>query len=304
VGEGGDAVSLAAFIADQRTAHRVPHAVACRALSVSESWFYKWQHRTHTPTPSELRRAELDAAVAEAFKASHGLHGSPRIHADVRDLGWQVSEKTVAKSMARQGLVARRKKRRKNLTRPDKRAIPFPDLVKRDFTAPAPNVKWVGDMTEIPTDEGKLYLSTAIDLFSRRLLGYATSCHPDAELAGQTIKMAVTARSGKDQVAGVIFHTDRGSTYTAYDFTNLCDRLGIVQSMGRTGSCFDNAAAESFFSTLEHEVLSRHHFRTREEAQQTIVKWVVDFYNCRRRHSSCGMQSPIDYETTAADQAA
>jgi putative transposase len=302
VGEGGDAVSLAAFIADQRTSHRVPHAVACRALSVSESWFYKWHDRQ--PTPGEQRRAELDAAVAEAFKASHGLHGSPRIHADLRDLGWQVSGKTVAKSMASQGLVARRKKRRKNLTRPDKRAIPFPDLVKRDFTAPAPNVKWVGDMTEIPTDEGKLYLSTAIDLFSRRLLGYATSCHPDAELAGQTIMMAVAVRGGKDQVAGVIFHTDRGSTYTAYDFTSLCDRLGIVQSMGRTGSCFDNAAAESFFSTLEHEVLSRHHFRTREEAQQTIVKWVVDFYNCRRRHSSCGMKSPIDYETTAAHRAA
>jgi transposase InsO family protein len=106
------------------------------------------------PTPSELRRAELDAAVAEAFKASHGLHGSPRIHADVRGLGWQVSEKTVATSMARHGLVARRRKRRKNLTRPDKRAVPFPDLVKRDFTVPAPNVKWVGDMTEIPTDEG------------------------------------------------------------------------------------------------------------------------------------------------------
>jgi putative transposase len=302
VGEGGDAVSLAAFIADQRTIHQVPHAVACRALCVSESWFYKWHDRQ--PSPTEQRRAELDAAVAEAFKKSHGLHGSPRIHADLRDEGWQVSEKTVAKSMARQGLVARRKKRRKNLTRPDKRAVPFPDLVQRDFTAPAPNVKWVGDMTEIPTDEGKLYLSTALDLFSRRLLGYATSCHPDAELAGQTIKMAVAARGGKGRVAGVIFHTDRGSTYTAYDFTSLCDRLDIVQSMGRAGSCFDNAAAESFFSTLEHEVLSRHHFKTRKEAQEVIVKWVVDFYNCRRRHSSCGMQSPIDYETSAADRAA
>jgi transposase InsO family protein len=191
VGEGGDAVSLAAFIADQRTAHRVPYAVACRALSVSESWFYKWHDRA--PTSSKLRRAELDAAVAEAFEQSHGLHGSPRTHADLRAAGWQVSEKTVAKSMARQELVARRRKRRKNLTRPDKRAVPFPDLVKRDFTAPAPNTKWVGDMTEIPTDEGKLYLSTALDLFSRRLLGYATGRHPDSELAGQTIKMAVTA---------------------------------------------------------------------------------------------------------------
>lgn len=297
-------MSLAAFIADQRTNHRVPHTVACRALGVSASWFYKWYHRCRVPSPVEQRRAELDAAVAAAFTASDGLHGSPRILIDLREAGWTVSEKTVAKSMARQGLVARPKKRRKNLTRPDKRAVPFPDLVKRDFTASAPNVKWVGDMTEIPTDEGKLYLSTALDLFSRRLLGYATSAHPDAELAGETIKMAVAARGGKQRVAGVIFHSDRGSTYTANDFTSLCANLGIVQSMGRTGSCFDNAAAESFFSTLEHEVLSRHHFKTRKEAQEVIVKWVVDFYNSRRRHSSCGMQSPIDYETRAADRAA
>jgi transposase InsO family protein len=304
VGEGGDAVSLAVFIADQRTSHQVPHAVACRALAVSESWFYKWHHRSRQSSPSEQRRAELDAAVAEAFEAARGLHGSPRVLIDLRAAGWTVSEKTVAKSMARQGLVARPKKRRKNLTRPDKRAVPFPDLVKRDFAAPAQNLKWVGDMTEIPTDEGKLYPSTAIDLFSRRLLGYATSAHPDAELAGETMKMAVTARGGKGRVAGVIFHSDRGSTYTAHDFTVLCDKLGIRQSMGRTGSCFDNAAAESFFSTLEHEVLSRHHFKTRKEAQQTIVEWVVDFYNRRRRHSSCGMQSPIDYETAAVNRAA
>lgn len=293
-------MSLAAFIADQRASHDVPHAVSCRALQVSESWFYKWVDRS--PTVTEKRRAEVDAAVATAFAAARGLHGSPRIHADLRDEGWRVSEKTVAASMARHGLVARRKKRRKNLTRPDKRAVPFRDLINRDFTAPAPNVAWVGDMTEIPTGEGKVYLSTAIDLFSRRLLGYATSTSPDAELAAQAIKMAVASRGGA--VAGVIFHTDRGSTYTAYDFTALCTNLGIRQSMGRTGSCFDNAAAESFFSTLEHEVLSRHHFTTRKEACRTIVEWVVDFYNRRRRHSSCGMMSPIDYETTAAKQAA
>ncbi|HEX6360860.1 IS3 family transposase, partial [Actinophytocola sp.] len=137
------------------------------------SLFCKWNSRQHqqTPTLAEQRRAEVDAAVAEAFEAAHGLHGSPRIHADLRAAGWVVSGKTVAKSMARQGLVARGRKRRKNLTRPDKRAVPFPDLVQRDFTAPAPNVTWVGDMTEIPAGEGKLYLSTAIDLFSRRLLG-------------------------------------------------------------------------------------------------------------------------------------
>jgi putative transposase len=295
-------MSVASHIASQRTDHGVPHAVSCRALGVSESWFYKWNRRP--ATPRQRRRVELTSAIREAFEASGRTYGSPRVLVDLRAAGCRVTKHTVAKIMAAEGLVARTKRRRRSLTRPDKRAVPFPDLVQRDFTAPAPNVKWVGDMTEIPTDEGKLYLSTALDLFSRRLLGYATSCHPDAELAGQTIKMAVAARGGKGRVAGVIFHTDRGSTYTAYDFTSLCDRLDIVQSMGRTGSCFDNAAAESFFSTLEHEVLSRHHFKTRKEAQEVIVKWVVDFYNCRRRHSSCGMQSPIDYETSAADRAA
>ncbi|MGH3504295.1 MAG: IS3 family transposase [Nocardioidaceae bacterium] len=232
------------------------------------------------------------------FDASDGTYGSPRIHADLVAEGWKTSVNTVADSMARQGLTARAKKRRKNLTRTDKTKRPFPDLLKRDFTADTPNVKWCGDMTEIPTDEGKLYMATALDLFSRRLLGCSTSVHPDAELAGQAIKMAIATRDGN--VAGVVFHTDRGSTYTAGDFTALCHGLDITQSMGRVGSCFDNAAAESFFSTLEHEVLSRHHFTTREEARKVVVEWAYDFYNGRRRHSSCGMLSPIDYETAAA----
>jgi putative transposase len=163
-------------------------------------------------------------------------------------------------------------------------------VVNRDFTAPALDIKWFGDITEIPTDEGDLYLATAIDLFSRRLLGYTTSAHPDAELAGQAIKMAVATRGGS--AAGVIFHTDRDSTYTAGSFTSLCAKLQIAQSMGRVGSCFDNAAAESFFSTLEWEVLSRHHFTTRAEARHMVTLWVCDFYNSRRRHSSCGMKSP------------
>ena len=182
----------------------MPYAVACRALGVSQSWFFKWHHRR--PASAEQRRAEVDAAVAAAFEASKGTYGSPRIHAELRAAGWRISEKTVAKSMARQHLAGRVKKRRKGLTRPDKRKRPFGDLLKRDFTAPALNLKWCGDITEIPTDEGKLYLATALDLFSRRLLGYATSAHPDAVLAGQAVKMAVATRGGN--VAGVIFHTD------------------------------------------------------------------------------------------------
>jgi putative transposase len=293
-------LSRAAFIAGQKTSYHVPYAVSCRALGVSESWFHKWHDRPLTP--AERRRGQVDAAVKAAFEASKGTYGSPRIHAELRAAGWRVSEKTVAQSMARQHLAGRARKRRKGLTRPDKRKRPFGDLVNRDFTAPAPDVKWCGDITEIPTDEGKLYLATALDLFSRRLVGYATSAHPDAVLAGQAIKMAVAARGGN--VAGVIFHTDRGSTYTADDFTGLCAKLKITQSMGRVGSCFDNAAAESFFSTLEWEVLSRHHFSTRAEAREVITRWVCDFYNKARLHSSCGMKSPIDYENSATIEAA
>jgi transposase InsO family protein len=293
-------VTVAGFIASQRTELGVPVAVACRALEVSESWFYKWHERP--PTARDRRRAELDAAVKKFFDDSGGTYGSPRVYDDLLEAGWRLSVNTVAASMVRQGLAGRVKRRRKNLTRQDKKARPFPDKLKRDFSAPAPDVKWCGDMTEIPTDEGKLYLSTAIDLFSRRLLGYATSNHPDAVLAVATIRMAVAARGG--DVRGVIFHTDRGSTYTARDFTKACRDLGVIQSMGRVGSCFDNAAAESFFSTLEHEVLSRHHFIMREEARKVVVPWIVDFYNSRRRHSVCGSKSPIAYETAWASQEA
>jgi putative transposase len=169
VGEGGDEVSVARFIADQRTNYRVPHTVTCALLGVSISWFYKWINRT--PTPTEQRRAELDAAVATAFRAARGLHGSPRLHDDLREAGWTVSEKTVADSMRRQGLVARKIRRRNGLTRQDKTAPKFPDLIRRDFTATAPNSRWVGDMTEIPTAAGKLYLATVIDLFSRAAAG-------------------------------------------------------------------------------------------------------------------------------------
>jgi putative transposase len=210
-----------------------------------------------------------------------------------------VSEKTVADSMRRQGLVARKIRRRNGLTRQDKTAPKFGDLLRRDFTADAPNCKWVGDMTEIPTAAGKLYLATVIDLYSRRLLGAATSLHPDAQLACEAIKMAVAARGGPEHIAGVIFHTDRGSTYTADKLTALCRRLEIRQSMGRVGSCFDNAAAEAFFSSLEWEVLSRHEFDSTTNARTVVIDWCYGFYNHQRRHSAAAGLSPINYETAA-----
>ena len=316
-------MSVARFIADQRTNYRVPHTISCLLLGVSVAWFYKWLSRATGPsaatglhTPSDRRRDSIDRAVRVMFVTKRGLHGSPRLHADLVDDGWKVSEKTVADSMRCQGLVARRIKRRNGLTRQDKTAAKFPDLIRRDFTAPRPNARWVGDMTEIPTvDEHgrpgqKLYLATVIDLYSRRLLGAATGLHPDADLACSAIKMAVAARGGSDTVnqpgwrhdetKRVIFHTDRGSTYTANSFTKLCRKLGVRQSMGRVGSCFDNAAAEAFFSSLEWEVLSRHEFTSTRTAQAVVLDWCYGFYNHDRRHSSAGMMSPIKYENSAA----
>jgi putative transposase len=288
-------MTVVSQIASQRTDHGVPHAVACRALGVSESWFYKWHQRP--ATPRQRRRAELTSAITEAFEVSGRTYGSPRVLAELRDQGWKVTKHTVAKVMAAEGLVGRAKRRRRGLTRPDKRAVPFPDLVRRDFSAPAPNVTWCGDVKQIDTDEGPLYLASVEDLFSRRMLGFAMSEHPDARLCRDALHMAATIRGG--DVAGVIFHSDKGSTYTADLFTSACVKLEIRQSMGRVGSALDNAAAESFFSTLEHELLTRNTYATRAEARRAVARWIDEFYNLRRRHSTCAMLSPIDYEHAA-----
>jgi putative transposase len=303
VGEGGDEVSVARFIADQRTFYRVPVAVCCAVLGLSVGWFYKW---IKAPVTDQLRRRrELDAEVAEMFAASERTYGSPRIHRDLLEAGWSVGENTVAESMRRQGLFGRKPKRRKGLTKQDKQAPGFPDLLKRDFSAPAPNRRWCGDITEIPTGEGKLYLATVLDLYSRRLLACPISEHPDAVLAGDAIKIAAAVRGGRQAIEGVVFHSDHGSTYTARDFTHLCkEKLGIRQSMGRVGSCFDNAAAESFFSTLEHEVLSRHTFATKTDARNIVLAWCHEFYNTRRRHSSAALLPPAEFEKITADQPA
>jgi putative transposase len=294
-------VSVASHLAAQRTEHRVPHAVACRALGVSESWFYKWRDRP--PTPRQQRRARLDAAVRRSFEGSGGTprtYGSPRVHADLVDEGWEVSVNTVAASMASQGLVARVKRRRRSLTRPDKAAAPVPDLVKRDFTATDINEKWCGDLTEVPTGEGKLYLATVEDLASRRLAGFAIGEHHDAELAAGAILMAAAVRGGN--VRGVIFHSDKGGEYTGELFERVCTKLGVTQSMGRVGSALDNAAAESFNSTLEWELLSRRQFATKDHARREVAAF-IDRYNRVRRHSSSEMRSPVDYEQLLAARA-
>jgi len=295
-------LTVATFIAAQRTDHGVPHATACRALEIPESTFYKWWNRP--PTPRQTHRARLDEAVKASFDDSGGnpeTYGSPRVFEDLIEDGWVVSVNTVAASMRRQGLQGRiPKRRRRSLTRPDKAAAPIPDLVGRDFTAEAINEKWCGDLTEIPTDEGKLYLATVEDLASRRLPGFAIGEHHDAELARAALCMAAAVRGGN--ISGVIFHSDKGGEYTGDTFAKTCKSLGVVQSMGRVGSALDNAAAESFNSTLEWELLSRRHFATKARARREVAVF-IDRYNHRRRHSSCEMKSPVVYEHILADRA-
>jgi putative transposase len=282
---------VAALIAAQREQHRVPHAVACRALGVSRSWSCK--HKDGTLTVRAARRRALAAEVRRLFAAHRGTYGSPRITADLREAGWTVSKNTVAAIMREQGLAARRKKRRKATTRPGKGRWRAPDLVKRDFGALQVNRKWYGDGTEIPTGEGKLYLASVMDMASRRLLGFAVGEHHDAALAYGALAMAVAVRGG--QVPGVILHTDQGSEYTAGLVRRACARLGIRQSMGRPGSALDNAVIESWHSTVEFELRRLEHFATRAAARAGVAAWIQE-YNTTRRHSACGMISPVAWE--------
>ena len=287
------------MISDQRTEHGIPHTVACRALGVSEAWFYKWRRRPAEPSKREVRRARLEERITHFFRESGETYGSPRITLDLWAEGWQVSVNTVAEVMADLGLQGRKPpRRRRSLTRQGKRRA-APDLVLRRFAAVAPDVLWVGDMTEVETGEGKIYLATVLDLFSRRLLGYAMDVHHDAALVGASLKMAAATRGGR--VEGVIFHSDRGSEYTSEVYNSLCDRLGVVQSMGRVGSALDNAAAESFNSLIKVEYIHRHHFATRAEARLKIATWITDFYNPRRRHSGAAGRPPIEFERTITE---
>jgi transposase InsO family protein len=173
--------------------------------------------------------------------------------------------------------------------------------VKRDFSAEAVDQRWCGDLTEIPTDEGKLYLATVLDLASRRLPGFAMSDHHDSALAKAALCMAAAVRGG--DVDGVVFHSDKGGEYVGDLFAQACEALGVTQSMGRVGSALDNAAAESFNSTLEHELLSRNHFETIDQARRVVARF-IDAYNHRRRHSSCEMLPPVTYEALLAERAA
>jgi putative transposase len=287
-------VSLASFVAAQRAEHGVPHAVACRALGMSQAWFYKW--RDGDVSIRRARRAALAAQVALVFARHRRRYGSPRIAAELREQGWRVSENTVAELMREQHLVARRR-RRWSLTRRGKNARKAPDLLGRDFSPPdRQNVRWCGDLTELPTEEGKFYLASVLDLHSRRVVGFAMSDHHDAALARAALCTAIAVRGG--EVTGVVFHTDQGGEYTGALFAHACANAGVTQSMGRTGSALDNAVSESFHSTLQFELLAEHApFATRAQARRAVADY-LEYYNHERRHSTCGMLAPAIYEHT------
>jgi transposase InsO family protein len=244
----------------------------------------------------QCRRAQLDAAIAAVFDANDGEYGSPRIHAElIEDPRWRhLSVNSVADRMKALNLRAKPKLLRRSLTKPDPTAPKFANLLKRHFEVPAMNVAWVGDITEIVTWEGKLYLATVLELYSRRLLGWAIEEHCKAGLVVDALRMAAVVRG---DIRHVKFHTDRGTQYTSHAFTALCRRLGVIQSMSRSGSCLDNAVAESFFATLKTEKIYRNPMRTKAEARQHITEW-IHRYNHTRRHSHNNMLSPITYENT------
>jgi transposase InsO family protein len=284
---------VAAFIVAQREQHGISYATACRALRVSQAWFYKWRHGD--PSAQHARRERLKVEIARLFAKHRGTYGSLRITADLRDEGWRVSQNTVAALMRELGLAARRPKKRKQTTRQGRGRWRAPDLIGRNFATDRLNHKWYGDGTEIPTDEGKLYLDSVLDMGSRRIVGFALGEHHDADLAQAALQMAVAVRGGKEALSQVLMHTDQGSEYTARNFRAACGRVRIKQSMGRAGSALDNAVIESWHSTIDFELRQLEHFTTRAQARRRVAVWIEE-YNHDRRHSSLGMLSPIAYE--------
>jgi putative transposase len=267
-----------------------PIATQCRVLGVSASGYYAWAVR-----PASAR-ATADAALMEQIRVIHtrsrGTYGERRIHAELAALGVRVGRKRVTRLMRAMGLagVSRRKGIRTTIR--DREAHPAPDLVDRDFTAVGPDRLWVADITYVPTWAGFLYLAVVLDAWSRRVVGWAMATHLRTELVLEALNMAFTQRRPAD----VIHHSDQGCQYTSIAFGQRCRDMGVRPSMGSVGDAYDNAMCESFFATLECELLDRHRFRSQAEARIAIFEFIEGWYNPHRRHSSLDYQSPINYE--------
>jgi transposase InsO family protein len=260
-------------------------------LQVSRSGYYAWLERGRSSRSASDEK--LSVHVAAAFSVGRGAYGSPRVHEELKAGGFEVSRKRVARLMVEMGLEGRRKRRFKATT-DSRHTMPIAEnILERNFEIDAPDVAWVTDITYVWTAEGWLYLAAILDLFSRRVVGLAMSEHIDRELVLEALRDAVGRRVPN---AGLMHHSDRGSQYASGDYQDALAKLGVVCSMSRKGNCWDNAVAESFFATLKTECVYTRRFATRAEARETIFEYIEVFYNRRRRHSTIGYLSPVDFE--------
>ncbi len=267
-----------------------PVAIQCRVLGVSTSGYYAWRKRP--ACKHELVDQVLGARIEALYRKSRDTYGRPRIHDDLRDEHFRVGGKRIARLMRERHIQGASRRKGFTTTRRDHDARPAPDLVERKFTAAAPDQLWVADITYVPTWTGFVFLAIVLDVFSRRVVGWAMAGHLRSELVLDALNMAIYRR----RPANVIHHSDQGCQYTSIAFGKRCEQAGVRPSMGSVGDCYDNAMCESFNATLECELLDRHRFKDRREASLAVFDFIEGFYNPQRRHTSIGNISPVEYE--------
>jgi transposase InsO family protein len=279
---------------DEQKAEGFPIERICDIAGVSTSAYYDWkQHRDGIPTIAELDERRLVKEITQIHDESDGTYGSPRVTIALGKRAWVVNHKRVERLMRIHDIVGYTPKKHRTTTIPNG-GHHLPDRVGRNFTPTELDVTWCGDISYIQTWEGFLYLSFVEDLASRRILGMSMAAHMRAKLVSDALCEAVGTRGG--DVAGVVFHSDRGTQYTSDEYAELCASQEVSQSVGRTGVCWDNAPAESFLATLKKELVHRRTFKTRAEARLAIRHWIEAWYNRRRLHSALGYQTPIEWE--------
>ena len=273
-------------------AHQAEHRIAtmCHVVGVSTSGYYAW--RARAPSAREQANADLEEKIRVAHKESRGSYGAPRIQIELRGRGTACGRNRIARLMRRAGLRGICRRKGWHTTVRDREARPAPDLVERSFVADQPDRLWVADITYIPTWSGFLFLAVVLDVFSRRIVGWAMANHLRTELVLDALNMALMRRQPTD----VIHHSDQGCQYTSFAFGKRCQAAGVRPSMGSVGDCFDNAMCESFFATLETELLDRRKFHNQCEARMAVFDFIEGWYNPFRRHSALDYLSPINYE--------